>query len=298
MGLFFEKIFVNKNDYMPKITVEKIQHIFEYGNLKNQIGEGLIRWESESKFRKAYKDIPEQIVPPHIQWANNPYFSYVAIVDNKVQYYYGRNGESAIYLCPKTTDEKHIREIDTLFEKYYQKFGLPNVLNKPKIVKEKIDKTDKMKFLSAYLTTKDEDFFYDNFCNDKEIYQIAMWIDWKEEDENIIKYCEDILQTNELSVETLNAENERGFETIITYKGKRSQIPYKGTSADRDTTIKTLNKTIQPDFDIRLCKESVGSDTLCFIPLTSSQWLEFETKYGKQIEEKFQKITNDTKIFN
>jgi len=308
---FLEKIFgikeIQKN-YQPKITVEKIEHIFEYGKLKNLKGTGshelinkkvghLICWESESRFRKAYKDIPAQTVPPHIQWFNNPYFAYVGIVDNKVQYYYSENGGSGIEICPQTTDKNHIKMIDEIFEHYYQNFNLPNSLNEKKIEKKKVDKSDKMKFLSNYLTTKDEDFFYDNFYDDESIYTIAMWIDWREEDENIINYCENILQTKQLSVETIDAENERGFDTIITYKGQQTVIPYTGKGADRDTTIKTLNETIQPDYEIRFCKESDGSDTLCFVPLTAAQWLEFETKFKKQTKQKFEKIFNDTKIF-
>ena len=78
---FFEKILGSKEPskkYESKITVEKIQHIFEYGKLKNLIGTGTrefsnqklgnnMEWEAESKFRKAYKNIPEQTVPPHIK---------------------------------------------------------------------------------------------------------------------------------------------------------------------------------------------------------------------------------------
>ena len=309
---FLKKLFGQnepEENYEPKITVEKIQQLFEYGKQKNLIGTGddslrekykvghLIRWETENKFRKAYNDIPAQTVPPHIQWGNNPVFAYVSILDNKVQYHWSEDGGSAVFICPTTTNTEHIRLIDEIFEHYYNDFGLPNSLNETKSIKEKASKTDKMKFLETYLTTQDQDFFSDNFCNDSDIYDIAMWIDWREEDENIITYCEDILQTEQLSVETLDAENERGFETIITYKNQEISIPYKGNGADRDTTIKTLNQTIQSEFEIRLCKESLGSDTLCFIPLNNGQWNELDEKYPKQTSDKFEKITTETKLF-
>lgn len=309
---FLKKLFGQnepEKNYEPKITVEKIQHLFEYGKLKNLIGTGddslrgkykvghLINWETESKFRKAFNDIPAQTVPPHIKWSNNPVFAYVSIIGNSVQYHYGEDGGSAVFICPITTNPKHIRVIDEIFEHYYNKFGLPNILNKTKVIKEKANKTDKMKFLEEYLTSQDKDFFNDNFCDDSDIYDSAMWIDWREEDENIITYCEEILQTEQLSVKTLDAKNERGFDTIITYKNKEISIPYKGNGADRDTTIKTLNQTIQSEFEIRLCKESLGSDTLCFIPLTNRQWNELDEKHQKQMSEKFEKITTETKLF-
>jgi hypothetical protein len=124
-----------------------------------------------------------------------------------------------------------------------------------------------------------------------------MWIDWREEDENIINYCEEILQTEELSVETLDVENDRGFDTIITYKNQEISIPYKGEGSDRDTTIKTLNQIIQSEFEIRLCKESCVGDTLCFIPLTNEQWKKLDKKYPKQVNEKFEKITTERILF-
>jgi hypothetical protein len=310
---FFKKLFGQNEPekiYEPKITVEKIQHLFEYGKRENLIGTGdeslrgkyktghQIRWETESKFRKAYNDIPAQTVPPHIQWGNNPFFAYVSILENKVQYHWSEDGGSAVFICPTTTNTEHIKIIDEIFEHYYNDFGLPNSLNETKSIKVKASKTDKMKFLEEYLTTQDQDFFSDNFCNDSDIYDIAMWIDWREEDDNIIHYCEDILRTGELSVETLDAENERGFDTIITYKNQEISIPYKGNGADRDTTIKTLNQTIQSEFEIRLCKESLGNDTLCFIPLTNEQWNELDDKYPKKMSVKFEKITTETKLFD
>ncbi|WP_228277599.1 hypothetical protein [Acinetobacter dispersus] len=47
-------------------------------------------------------------------------------------------------------------------------------------------------------------------------------------------------------------------------------IPYQGEGADRDTTLKALNQILQPDYEIRFCMASDGSDTLAFLPLPSS----------------------------
>jgi hypothetical protein len=298
----------SKPVYEPKITVEKIQQIFEYGKLKNLIGtgtEGLedlplganISWVSDSKFRKAYKEIPEQIVPPHVQWSNNPIFAYVAIVDDKVQYHYGENGESAVFICPQTTATDHLKLIDKIFDHYYQQFDLPNSITEIKTDTAKAGTSDKIKFLSTYLTTYDGNFFQDNFYENDDIDQLVMWIDWREEDENIITYCENILETKQLSVATIDAENKRGFDIIITYKRQQTTIPYKGTGADRDTTVKALNDAIKADFEIRLCKETAASDTLCLLPLSNTQWLELEKRFPKEVADKFEKITDSTVLF-
>ncbi len=173
---------------------------------------------------------------------------------------------------------------------------LPDSLNESKLIKEKADKTDKILFLEKYVASQDSDFFYDNFY-DNDMDAIAMWIDWREEDENIITYCEDILQTNVLFVTTNNADNERGFHIIISYKDQETVIPYKGAGADRDTTLMTLNQILQPEFEIRLCKESLGNDTLCFLPLSQEQWSFLDTQYSEQVSEKFEIITKWTRMF-
>ncbi len=309
---FLKKIFGGQSpekDEAPKITVEKIQHIFEYGKLKNMTGTShenlrdlkvghMMSWKSKTYNYSGYHDIPAQTVPPHIQWSDNPVFAYVSVTDQQVQYHWSENGGSAVFICPVTTNPEHIRFIDRIFEQYYSDiFRLPHSLKEIRITKEKEDKTDRMLFIEKYLVSKDSDFFYDNFY-DNDIDAIAMWVDWREEDENIVTYCEDILQTHVLSVKTVNADHERGFETIISYKDQETFIRYRGIGADRDTTLITLNQVLHPEFEIRLCKESLGNDTLCFLPLLQEQWHFFETRYPEQVREKFEIITSNSKMFN
>lgn len=78
---FLKKLFGQsepKKNYEPKITVEKIQQVFEYGKRENLTGTGddslrgkykvghLINWKSEEHYFKGYNDIPAQNVPAHI----------------------------------------------------------------------------------------------------------------------------------------------------------------------------------------------------------------------------------------
>ena len=53
----------------------------------------------------------------------------------------------------------------------------------------------------------------------------------------------------------------------------------------------------EKEFEIRLCKETLGSDTLCFLPLSKKQWLYFDPNYPKQVREKFEIMTPNKKIF-
>ena len=76
-----------------------------------------------------------------------------------------------------------------------------------------------------------------------------VWIDWREYDEDIINYIEEVIQSGELSGKSKNADNEMGFDIFIKWKGKEYKISYPNKEgSDRDTTIKILNKIIQSEY--------------------------------------------------
>ncbi|MCH7383659.1 hypothetical protein MMP71_07310 [Acinetobacter dispersus] len=74
-------------------------------------------------------------------------------------------------------------------------------------------------------------------------------------------------------------------------------IPYQGEGADRDTTLKALNQILQPDYEIRFCMASDGSDTLAFLPLPSSLWQQLDQKYTNRIYQLFRTFEQDSTFF-
>ncbi len=173
------------------------------------------------------------------------------------------------------------------------------LFGKPKNTKinkdEDIQNSRKIPFLEDYLKSKDEDYFEDHL--DDYIDHIAMWVDWREEDESIIQYCEDILQTNQLSAELVDADNERGFDIFIHYKNQKTPIPYSGDGADRDTTLQKLNSIINDEYELRLFRDSMDGDTLCFLPLSNKEWEFLDKHYSKETAKKFKKIDSKTALF-
>lgn len=148
--------------------------------------------------------------------------------------------------------------------------------------------------IRKYLNAEVEDRI-DILWEDKDI----LWIDWREYDEEIIKYCEKILQTGELDGEGRESENDMGFDVIIKFKDREYTIKYPGEGADRDTTIKNLNKVIAPKYEIRFWMDSVGSDTLGFIPKESKYWNELEMEFGEdKVRKYFSVITEDSRMFD
>lgn len=124
-----------------------------------------------------------------------------------------------------------------------------------------------------------------------------MIVDWRKEDEAIVEYCENILQTGSLHAEIQNAGNPQGFMITLYYRDQALIIPYQGEGADRDTTLKALNQILQPDYEIRFCEASDGSDTLAFLPLPSSLWQQLDQKYTNRIYQLFRTFEQDSTFF-
>ena len=123
--------------------------------------------------------------------------------------------------------------------------------------------------------------------------QLIFWVDWREEDDAIVEYCEKCLNTGMLYTEMVYS-GEDIFLTI-NYKGN----VFTEKIIDRDPTLIFLNRILQPDYEIRFCKGSDGSDTLAFLPLSKSEWLELENIHGKEkVNSLFEVINEDTQMFS
>ena len=130
-----------------------------------------------------------------------------------------------------------------------------------------------------------------------EDYETVFLVDWREEDDAIPSFCETILETGSLAAETVDADNEAGFEIYINYAGRRLKVPLVIGPEDRHITICSLNEILHPDYEIRLVKTSDFSDTVTLIPLPIATWTELENQYGAAVFEHFYKITTKPNIF-
>ena len=154
--------------------------------------------------------------------------------------------------------------------------------------------TEKLETIESYIENPTQDFYFDVFDGR---YDIVMVVDWREEDDAIIGYCENILETGQLSAELEDADNQQGFSITIHYGEKSLLIPYQGEGADRDTTLRSLNEILQPEYEIRFCKASDGSDTLEFIPLPKKLWHQLDMKYAGKMDTLFARFEHDSVFF-
>ena len=127
--------------------------------------------------------------------------------------------------------------------------------------------------------------------------QALIEIDWREYDEDIVKYFNKAIG-NMISVCREDNKKPYGDDIILIYKDKSVIIPYQ-EKMDRDTTIKSINELIKDDFSIRLLVDSAEDDTLSFCVLPNEQWEMLEKEFGRNnLNRYFIKVTPKIKMFD
>ena len=143
------------------------------------------------------------------------------------------------------------------------------------------------------------ELFLANPQNVEQFYesQALIEIDWREYDEDIVKYFNKAIG-NTISVRREDNKKLYGNDIILIYKDKSMIIPYQ-EKMDRDTTIKSINELIKDDFSIRLLVDSAEDDTLSFCVLPNEQWEMLEKEFGKNnLNRYFIKVTPMIKMFD
>lgn len=127
--------------------------------------------------------------------------------------------------------------------------------------------------------------------------QALIEIDWREYDEDIVKYFNKAIG-NMISVCREDNKKPYGDDIILIYKDKSMIIPYQ-EKMDRETTIKSINEVIKDDFSIRLLVDSAEDDTFAFCVLPNEQWEMLEKEFGKNnLNRYFIKVTPKIKMFD
>lgn len=122
-------------------------------------------------------------------------------------------------------------------------------------------------------------------------------VDWREEDDAIVACCETILKTGDLSAEVVEINAKPGFEMYISHRGRRVRVPLVVGIEDRHITLHTLNELLKPEFEIRVCVDSHGSDTLAFLPLDAAEWSALEARFGDSVDRHFRKVEERPNLF-
>ncbi|MCB9853605.1 MAG: hypothetical protein H6819_10960 [Phycisphaerales bacterium] len=122
-------------------------------------------------------------------------------------------------------------------------------------------------------------------------------VDQDDYDEDIVLSCEARLKTGRLSAYWADGDGDAPGGTHIRYGDKVVRCPHMDAPIDRHITIRTLNKILAPDYEIRLCIDSDDVDNLTFLPLSTADWKILEQEYGPQLKRRFYAIQETPRLF-
>ena len=140
------------------------------------------------------------------------------------------------------------------------------------------------------------------FANDMDLTDLfdseaIIWIDWREYDEDVVHYFNDMMD-EPIDIKTVSNGKAYGDDIVLQKGDKELQIPY-GDEQDRDVTIKYFNDFIKPDYEVRWFVESLGNDTLGFTVLSGAEWAKLDDEFGADtVRYYFEPIDFESDMFN
>ena len=143
-----------------------------------------------------------------------------------------------------------------------------------------------------------KDFFsHDMDLNDLFDSEAIIWIDWREDDEDVVNYFNDMMD-EPIDIQTVSNGKPYGDDIVLQKGDKELQIPY-GDEKDRDVTIKCFNEFVKPDYEVRWFTESLGNDTLGFTVLSGAEWAKLDDEFGADtVRYYFEPIDFESDMFN
>ena len=140
------------------------------------------------------------------------------------------------------------------------------------------------------------------FANDIDLTDLfdseaIIWIDWREYDEDVVNYFNDMMD-EPIDIEIVSNGKPYGDDIVLKNGDKELQIPY-GDEQDRDVTIKYFNDFVKPDYEVRWFAESLGNDTLGFTVLSGAEWAKLNDEFGADtVRYYFEPIDLESNMFN
>ena len=140
------------------------------------------------------------------------------------------------------------------------------------------------------------------FANDMDLTDLfdseaIIWIDWREYDEDVVNYFNDMMD-EPIDIQTVSNGKPYGDDIVLKKGDKELLIPYVDKQ-DRDVIIKYFNDFVKPDYEVRWFVESLGNDTLGFTVLSGAEWVNLEDEFGADtVRYYFEPINLESNMFN
>lgn len=307
---FIDKLFGKKeSDDFKRVTVEELKQfrrfVLEKGWIQSEPEEflqfkNLLFLDDVVGYPEETKNLNTQVIPDGVE-AKKPFIGYLGLYDGDIVYFYTEDVLVTPFQCFETHRLNEIKVLCEVFQHFYDKYQVGNEVNVPKSSIENsqpkpVAPENSLAFFDDFLALEHDD--EREMAYDRLYYSdgIMMVVDWREEDTEIVHQCEKIINTSQLSTEIVSNDSELGADIFIIYQGQKHKIPHEPNCAFRDITLKTLNRIIQPEYEIRWWLASDGNDTLEFLPMRKEDWVYLDGKYP-EIDQHFAKISDDSTIF-
>lgn len=141
--------------------------------------------------------------------------------------------------------------------------------------------------------------FFSNDMNLNDLFdsEAISWIDWREDDEDVVNYFNDMMD-EPIDIQPVSNGKPYGDDIVLQKGDKKLLIPY-GDEKDRDVTIKYFNDFVKPDYEVRWFAESLGNDTLGFTVLSGAEWSKLDDEFGADtVRYYFEPIDLESNMFN
>ena len=141
--------------------------------------------------------------------------------------------------------------------------------------------------------------FFSNDMNLNDLFdsEAISWIDWREDDEDVVNYFNDIMD-EPIDIQPVSNGKPYGDDIVLQKGDKKLLIPY-GDEKDRDVTIKYFNDFVTPDYEVRWFAESLGDDTLGLTVLSGTEWSKLDDEFGADtVRYYFEPIDLESNMFN
>ena len=127
--------------------------------------------------------------------------------------------------------------------------------------------------------------------------EAIIWIDWREDDEDVVNYFNDMMD-EPIDIQTVSNGKSYGDDIVLQKGDKELLIPY-GDEKERDVTIKYFNEFVKPDYEVCWFTESLGNDTLGFTVLSGAEWAKLNHEFGiDTVRYYFEPINLESNMFN
>lgn len=161
---------------------------------------------------------------------------------------------------------------------------------------EKTPNSRKTLISTHYLSNMTNTHFDERFFSDDEeiLWELieespeAVMVDWREEEEEIIRSINQVIAPYKISFEWMGNDDIQ-----IQYKEKERLLGLSFSLKDRYICLRAINDILQDEYELRLFELSFNSDTHLFLVKPGSWWADFDQLHPKRSAQLFRIIGPD-----